>query len=180
MQVALQGTGRLTLPWYLLLSCRRRSGRPSALTLQSTRLLNGWTLHPSSRMTHTTQPCAGACRCKTVGHIATSPTSFLTQDIRPVLLRDSHIRWYLSAFFGVKATATHVCRGLTITCTSLFSMRVACRSMQHIVIRMRNEKLHAAIEAGAADEEIAKLARIANQARENSARAGRSSNACLS
>ncbi|KAK9916030.1 hypothetical protein WJX75_007575 [Coccomyxa subellipsoidea] len=38
------------------------------------------------------------------------------------------------------------------------------RSMQHIVIRMRNEKLHAAIEAGAADEEIAKLARIANQA----------------
>lgn len=90
------------------------------------------------------------------------------------------MRWYLSAFAGVKETATHDVGGLPISCTSLFSISVACRSMQHIVIRKRNDDLHAAIEAGAADEEIAKLARIANQARENSARAGRSSNACLS
>ncbi len=38
------------------------------------------------------------------------------------------------------------------------------RSMQHIVIRKRFEDLHAAIEAAATDEEIAKLARVASQA----------------
>ena len=36
--------------------------------------------------------------------------------------------------------------------------------MQHIVIRKRTEELHAAVEAAASDEEIAKLARVANQA----------------
>lgn len=36
--------------------------------------------------------------------------------------------------------------------------------MQHIVIRKRFEDLHAAIEAAAADEEIAKRARVAYQA----------------
>ncbi|EIE25732.1 DUF212-domain-containing protein [Coccomyxa subellipsoidea C-169] len=38
------------------------------------------------------------------------------------------------------------------------------RSMQHIVIRKRTEELHAAVEAAASDEEIAQLARVANQA----------------
>lgn len=37
--------------------------------------------------------------------------------------------------------------------------------MQHIVIRKRYEDLHAALEAGADDAEIAKLARVANQVR---------------
>ena len=110
----------------------------------------------------------------------TSPTYFLSQDIRPVLLSHSRMRWCLSAFVRVKETATHDVGGLPLNCTSLFSISVACRSMQHIVIRKHNEDLHAAIEAAAADEEIAKLARIANQARETSTQAGRSSNACLS
>lgn len=101
MQVALQGTGRLTLPWYSLLSCRRRSGRPSALTLQSTRLPNGWTLHPSSRMPHTTQPCAGACKCF---------SEFKTVD-KPYILPDSGHPSCFTQRLSHALVSVSLCRG---------------------------------------------------------------------